>query len=88
MAARGSKSYGYAVVGVTLFWLIVLPIMLAPAPGNRPDISGPDPEIFQKIDNLKSDLKGLERAAKQRNCPKEIRYELFTDKSHSMHFSH
>ena len=40
------------------------------------------------IDGLKKDTKLLKEAAERKHCPKEIDYEVITDKSHTMHFPH
>jgi hypothetical protein len=74
----------------SIFYPIIIAFCLAPTPGNRPDIFS-HPHVYNiddEIDNLKIELRMIKTVAKQKHCPKEINYEIITDKSHTMHLLH
>ena len=64
--------------------IILNPLIFFDATSNR---SGGD-DTYLEICNLKIELRMLDKIAKEKNCPREINYEIITDKSHSSHLPH
>ena len=84
---KRSKRRRKELIAHTLAAIIIIPFMLAPVPGDRPNIDLTT-DTGAKIDSLEIELRMINIVAKEKNCPKEINYEIITDKSHNSHLPH
>ena len=72
-------------------YAIFAAILLAPVPGDRPNLFKTLPHVSNiddEIDNIKIELRMVRILSKEKNCPKEYNYEIISNKSHSSHFPH
>ena len=86
---RNSRLYRNCIIISAIYYPVAIAFLLAPAPGSRPDLFSDNVCIVTgEIDNMKMELKIIKKVTKEKNCPKEINYEIISDKSHSSHLPH